>query len=762
MKGYFSLAMNNNLLIPTGSILRIEDKGEILGNSTFNFENQMKLVLNGNCFLSSMLTINADIDIGSSGLLTIYTNPSNTPKIYFAPNTGINCSGELNFNSNNINKVELLVDSSIDTCYWSGIKCENPQSILIDKTKIKKAKTGFSATDYISNIVIQNSDFQDNLFTDIKLDNSLTSDQANADINHCVFTGNSNLLSSIVTDDILNVQISYNQFNDIHSNGVSLLYTVNPILTNNNILGTTGNVSGVYTGIYSYSSAGFYGCNTATNFYDGILLDNSSPYMLNNELWNNGYGLYLTNNSIPIMSPSYSQNQALFNAGYNKIYNNLSDEIFCNNGGSYQLSYPYLTKGYNSIYDSAGSEYLLNLNYLFDPPLDVTENFWGGESAYIYDKISPQGSTVYDPYLGSPSISSNCSPYVESGDFGSLSSEMLLFGSANIDNYNKNYSSAENKYKQILSQPGNPYKAQKILPRLFSNMLLGNADFNNSETYFQSLVQAYPADTFLFKKSHHLTIGSIVEQPDYNEAIGLYNQIIQNSGYVVEKFYANIDKMRAIKLMLDTLMNNYSNIKGSDKLNVPENIIRELGINKTEIDTYIEKISSLSKSGNVNEMNNTIFQMKEPLKADNLNGKTVYEKERVISDFILKKLIQKVAYSNIPSKRPTNRIERRFEKKAGETDVLIPKKFDLYQNYPNPFNPVTNIKYAIPKNGLVSLRIYDVTGREIATLVNEYKQTGYYTISFNGSHLASGIYFYRLQVEGGKTFSSVKKMVLIK
>ncbi|MGV8018662.1 MAG: T9SS type A sorting domain-containing protein [Ignavibacteria bacterium] len=723
---------------------------------------QQHFYINGAFNLSTVFNINKNLEIGPTGIFNIYSILDNTPKIYFAPNTGINCSGELNFNSNNINKVELLVDSSIDTCYWSGIKCENPQSILIDKTKIKKAKTGFSATDYISNIVIQNSDFQDNLFTDIKLDNSLTSDQANADINHCVFTGNSNLLSSIVTDDILNVQISYNQFNDIHSNGVSLLYTVNPILTNNNFLGTTGNVSGVYTGIYSYSSAGFYGCNTATNFYDGILLDNSSPYMLNNELWNNGYGLYLTNNSIPIMSPSYSQNQALFNAGYNKIYNNLSDEIFCNNGGSYQLSYPYLTKGYNSIYDSAGSEYLLNLNYLFDPPLDVTENFWGGESAYIYDKISPQGSTVYDPYLGSPSISSNCSPYVESGDFGSLSSEMLLFGSANIDNYNKNYSSAENKYKQILSQPGNPYKAQKILPRLFSNMLLGNADFNNSETYFQSLVQAYPADTFLFKKSHHLTIGSIVEQPDYNEAIGLYNQIIQNSGYVVEKFYANIDKMRAIKLMLDTLMNNYSNIKGSDKLNVPENIIRELGINITEIDTYIEKISSLSKSGNVNEMNNTIFQMKEPLKADNLNGKTVYEKERVISDFILKKLIQKIAYSNIPSKRPTNRIERRFQKKAGETDVIIPKKFDLYQNYPNPFNPVTNIKYAIPKNGLVSLRIYDVTGREIATLVNEYKQTGYYTISFNGSHLASGIYFYRLQVEGGKTFSSVKKMVLIK
>ncbi|MCX6165057.1 MAG: T9SS type A sorting domain-containing protein, partial [Ignavibacteriae bacterium] len=89
----------------------------------------------------------------------------------------------------------------------------------------------------------------------------------------------------------------------------------------------------------------------------------------------------------------------------------------------------------------------------------------------------------------------------------------------------------------------------------------------------------------------------------------------------------------------------------------------------------------------------------------------------------------------------------------------IPKEYSLSQNYPNPFNPVTNIKYQIPVNGFVSLKIYDITGREIANLVKEYKQAGNYTVSFNGSNLASSVYFYRIQ---SGDFMQVKKMVLVK
>ncbi|MFZ4725800.1 MAG: hemoblobin-interacting domain-containing protein [Paludibacter sp.] len=95
----------------------------------------------------------------------------------------------------------------------------------------------------------------------------------------------------------------------------------------------------------------------------------------------------------------------------------------------------------------------------------------------------------------------------------------------------------------------------------------------------------------------------------------------------------------------------------------------------------------------------------------------------------------------------------------GEVEIGVPKKFDLSQNYPNPFNPVTKINFDLPENGLVNLRLYDMLGREVATLVNEVRTAGYYTVNFNASSLSSGIYFYRMNA--GK-FSSIKKMAVIK
>ncbi len=95
----------------------------------------------------------------------------------------------------------------------------------------------------------------------------------------------------------------------------------------------------------------------------------------------------------------------------------------------------------------------------------------------------------------------------------------------------------------------------------------------------------------------------------------------------------------------------------------------------------------------------------------------------------------------------------------------IPTKFALYQNYPNPFNPTTTIKYSIPNiDGIetlhvTSLRIYNILGEEIATLVNEKQSPGNYSVTFDASNLASGVYFYTLRVG---SFVATKKMILLK
>ena len=89
----------------------------------------------------------------------------------------------------------------------------------------------------------------------------------------------------------------------------------------------------------------------------------------------------------------------------------------------------------------------------------------------------------------------------------------------------------------------------------------------------------------------------------------------------------------------------------------------------------------------------------------------------------------------------------------------IPDNYNLSQNYPNPFNPVTKINFAIPKAGFVTLKIYDILGREVNTLVNESVKAGNYSVEFNGTALSSGVYFYRLISDN---FIDTKKMMLIK
>jgi hypothetical protein len=89
----------------------------------------------------------------------------------------------------------------------------------------------------------------------------------------------------------------------------------------------------------------------------------------------------------------------------------------------------------------------------------------------------------------------------------------------------------------------------------------------------------------------------------------------------------------------------------------------------------------------------------------------------------------------------------------------IPSGYSLNQNYPNPFNPSTNIKFAVRSAGNVSLRVFDISGKEIATLVDGFLKQGTFEVQFDAKNFTSGIYFYKLTVND---FVSVKKMMLVK
>ena len=97
---------------------------------------------------------------------------------------------------------------------------------------------------------------------------------------------------------------------------------------------------------------------------------------------------------------------------------------------------------------------------------------------------------------------------------------------------------------------------------------------------------------------------------------------------------------------------------------------------------------------------------------------------------------------------------------SNENEVAeLPSGYELEQNYPNPFNPTTNINFTVKNSGLVSIKVYDMTGREVATLANGRFTAGTHTATFDASNLASGVYLYSLQANGVRL---TNKMTLIK
>ncbi len=100
-----------------------------------------------------------------------------------------------------------------------------------------------------------------------------------------------------------------------------------------------------------------------------------------------------------------------------------------------------------------------------------------------------------------------------------------------------------------------------------------------------------------------------------------------------------------------------------------------------------------------------------------------------------------------------------FTTEIRENNNVVPDKFEVSQNYPNPFNPSTKITFTIPNDGFVTLKIYNVMGEEVATLLDSFQKAGGYDVEFNASKLTSGIYFYTLSTGN---FSATKKMMLIK
>jgi hypothetical protein len=187
-------------------------------------------------------------------------------------------------------------------------------------------------------------------------------------------------------------------------------------------------------------------------------------------------------------------------------------------------------------------------------------------------------------------------------------------------------------------------------------------------------------------------------------------------------------------------------------------LVRVENVTVTSVDTTYSEFSVTDNSGNVVVMPATGGTKYSPKVSDAANGKTVVSVGDKFSS------IQGILYFsyNVYDIVPRNDDDYGVRTAATAVETVtsgIPKKFALAQNYPNPFNPSTKIDFDLPVSGKVSLKIYNLLGQEVASLMNGERMAGHYTLQFDAQRLSTGVYFYRLQSVSGV---SVKKMLLLK
>ena len=298
-------------------------------------------------------------------------------------------------------------------------------------------------------------------------------------INNSTFSDpTSSQYSNISINNIYNdFDISNNTFSDIITCGINLFNCTSVNIKNNVIEGDLN--SEVSHGILSYSSNGYYDCNDISKCIYGILLDNSQPILYNNYIYVNGVGLYVTNNSYPIMSPAFLQNSTIKMAGYNQIHNNSGNEIYIKNTGI-ALNNLLMTDGNNLIFDDDEIDLIfMNNDGLMLPPeiVKCEDNYWGGGDPG--SRLNPVELFYYMPYLTElPAPPTDCNIKSIFEDNSAKSQDVLLTGNIMNSSLNNDYSNAASYSSQLSNSNQSIFK--KIgFREIYKNKILGKLNIHS-------------------------------------------------------------------------------------------------------------------------------------------------------------------------------------------------------------------------------------------------------------------------------------------
>jgi len=502
--------------------------------------------------------------------------------------------------------------------------------------------------------------------------------------------------------------------------GILLYNTQNSYIVGNSIIGNHNES----VGIFSLSSQGLFFKNKVEYCFRGVQLVKSSFKFGQNSISGNfQYGLYLAEQSIANLAPDVPDTDVSSSliydvAGYNKIFNNGqmnygygdNSEIYIDNSELILNSYE---RGYNSIKDDR-SNYPFSTLYLISGTRLFASNTLNAK--YTYWGNNPDFPPPFDP----------------TGRFLNINVDYIPY---------------------LTSEPNPPIITPdfKLLVDINNNILdtiyardIGLINISNLE---QLLAQA----------------NQMFNEKLYSEAKDLYTYIIENYGDKVESIEAYFRLLAILKLLgatsaeyayyIQQFEDNFTSISDTLMKNFIKGMEISYKVSAKDYENALNQLEQiiLSNPGTDEEFYATLEKLMVQLlyyNPSNGLGKFSQEQNNTIENLNYK-------------------FEDLFSKHFKSDEIIIhnleltPLTYNLFQNYPNPFNPTTKIKYSIKEQGLVTITIFDILGREIATLVNEPKKAGDYEIELRASKygLSSGVYFYQMKVGD---FTSIKKMVYLK
>jgi tetratricopeptide (TPR) repeat protein len=489
----------------------------------------------------------------------------------------------------------------------------------------------------------------------------------------------------------------------------------------------------------------------------GVALWEANPNMHSNIFSTTGNTIVL-NSAYPNLAPvRNSNNQLVWYGGKNSLTSSQNDNIYIS------LGYPITNLGLNSFTIQNASKYHIE-GYL---PDSVQQYYWCLNNCWVGNGTIPKtnlrrvnSGTIVPPNYTTlscrfdhitlnediDSLGDSIYDTVEVTDDLSGTSagdDEILYSQGQEYEDNANYPEAINQYKTLIDlYPASLY-ANTALYNLYDcyDALdtsgieeLSDELFGDLRLYLNQKIESDSYSSQFVDAAYNLVLSCEAQMKNLEIALTGYEFIATYHPDPETRLLASMDYSD-----IEAQMNGG---QGGGK-SIPENA----GDDKKPVLDVVKKAYK--------EIEKKIESKVERLSKENKTNLT----ERISSNLQSRGLTQEQkSEQNLKNFTLLSRLSM-GKLNQSESDKIIPQKYQLSQNYPNPFNPVTTINYDLPKEGLSKLKVYDITGKEIFTLVNEFKAAGSYQVQFDGTKFSSGVYFYR--IEAG-SFIETKRMVLVK